>query len=377
MSDQDAFERVMASLHDAMIDEARWPATTALIDEACGSAGNALLVGEGPKDDVRVTSVGPYYQGQLRADLEREYLEVHPIDEAVPRMRKQPYGRLVHITDRYTAEELKTSRAFNEVLVRFQYGNSLAVRLKGLAGSYMTWGIGDPVASDGWGSSQIKMIRRLFPQIRQFVQVRQALVRAAAQSTTVTALLDNPRIGIVQLDRRGRILEANDRACGILRDSDGLSDRDGVLRAQAPDDELCLARLVAAALPTSGAVAVSGSMVLHRSFVLPPFAVYVKPVSLPQPDYGARHVAALVLIVEPGRQHRVDPHLVTETLGLTPAEGQVATWLAEGKSVREIAEATRNSKGAIYWHLKQTYQKLSISRQVDLVRVVLSFADLK
>ena len=55
------------------------------------------------------------------------------------------------------------------------------------------------------------------------------------------------------------------------------------------------------ALPAAGAVAVSGSIVLRRSPVVPPFVVHVKPVGVPHPDHGARHVAALVLIVEPGR----------------------------------------------------------------------------
>ena len=377
MSSRDKFERILRLLNDAMLDDARWPAASALIDEACGLTGNGLMVGEGPKDDIRVGFVGLYYRGQRRRDMEREYLEVyHPIDERVPRMRQQPYGRLVHVTDQYTAEELKTSRVYNEALIRTQHGNSLAMRLEALAGSHISWGIGDPISSGGWGSSQIAMLARLAPQIRQFVQVRQALVGAQARGATVTALLDNPRIGVVQLDRRGRILAANARACSILRDGDGVSDRDGVLQAQAPADELCLARLLAAALPTSGAVAVSGSMPLRRASVFPPFAVFVKPVTVPQPDYGARHVAALVLIVEPGRNHRVDPGLVTKTLGLTPAESQVATWLAAGKSVREMAEVTGHTPDAIYWHLKQSYQKLSISRQADLVRVVLSVADL-
>ena len=40
--------------------------------------------------------------------------------------------------------------------------------------------------------------------------------------------------------------------------------------------------------------------VAHRSPVVPPFVVHVKPVGAPHPDHGARHVAALVLIVEPG-----------------------------------------------------------------------------
>ena len=50
-----------------------------------------------------------------------------------------------------------------------------------------------------------------------------------------------------------------------------------------------------------------------------------------QPDYGARHVAALVLLVEPGRHPRLDPDVVTRTLRLTPAESQVAVWLADGQ----------------------------------------------
>ena len=74
-----------------MLDDVHWPTTTALIDEACGLTSNALLVGEGPKDDLRVLFVGLYYRGQRRENLEREDLEVyHPIDERVPRLRQLP-----------------------------------------------------------------------------------------------------------------------------------------------------------------------------------------------------------------------------------------------------------------------------------------------
>ena len=376
MSEQSAFERILASLYDAMLDDTHWPATSALIDEACGITGNALLVGEGPPDDICVTFVGLYYHGQRRTDLEREYLELyHPIDERVPRVRQLPDSHVVPIKDLYTAEELKTSRAYNEALRRGKYQQGLNVRLDGPDRSHMTWNLGDPIASDGWGASQIAMITTLLPHIRQFIRVRQALVRAQAGDTTVTALLENSRIGVLHLDRRGRILAVNDRARRLLRHGEGLSDEDEVLRARAPDDQGRLERLVAEALPTSGAVPVSGSMLLGRVSGVPPFVVHVKPVGVPQPDYGARHVAALVLIVEPGRHPRLDPTLVATILGLTPAESQVAVWLADGKSVRDIATATDLTEGAIYWHLKQIYQKLPISRQVDLVRLVLSIAE--
>ena len=86
-----------------------------------------------------------------------------------------------------------------------------------------------------------------------------------------------------------------------------MTDRGGILGARAVAEQVRLERMVGDALPGSGQAAVSGSMRLRRSPVLPPFVVHVKPLGVPQPDYGARHVAALVLIVEPERQHRLDP----------------------------------------------------------------------
>ena len=254
--------------------------------------------------------------------------------------------------------------------------DGLNVRLPGLDGSHIGWGLNDPVDRDGWGSSRITMVQRLLPHIQQFVRVRQALVRAEARHTTLTALLDNPRIGVLELDRRGRIMAGNDRAGRILRRGDGLSDQDRMLRARWPADQARLERLVGNALPDTGTVPVSGSMVIRRSSVVPPFVLHVKPAGVPRADHGARHVAVLVLIVEPGRQHRINPGLVAATLELTPGETQVALGLAEGKSVGEMADATGHSKAAIYWHLQRIYQKHSISRQAELVRLVLSIAEI-
>ena len=61
---------------------------------------------------------------------------------------------------------------------------------------------------------------------------------------------------------------------------------------------------------------------------------------------------------------------------LNKGENQVAVWLAEGRSVDEIARATGRANNTIYWYLKPICQKLPISRQAALVRFVLSVAEL-
>ena len=55
----------------------------------------------------------------------------------------------------------------------------------------------------------------------------------------------------------------------------------------------------------------------------------------------------------------------------------MAVALAEGKNVREIARAMGLTEGAIYGHPKRIYHRLPISRQVDLVRLVLSIAEFR
>ncbi len=376
MSDQDAFERILASLYDAMLDDAEWPATSALIDAACGTVGNALVVSEDPPDDTQIHFVGIYHRGQRSEALEREWLDVYqPVNECGPRFLQLPDRQPVPITDLYTAEELQTSLAYNEGLRRLRGQQSMISRLDGPQGGNITWISYDPVSSHGWAAPQLALLKGLLPHIRQFVRVRQALVSAEALDMAETGLLDNTRIGVIHLDRRGQILEANDRARHILRRGDGLSDRSGKLRVYAPAAQARFEQLLAGALPSSGTVAVSGSMTLRRAFGLLPFVVHVKPMGVRQPDYGARRVAALVLIVEPGRRSRIDPGLVAETLGLTLAESQVAVWVAEGQTVREIAAATGRTEATIRYHLHQISQKQGVSRQADLVRLMLSLAE--
>ena len=45
MLGRNAFDRIVASLHEAALDDSRWPITSALIDEACGIEGNCIAIG--------------------------------------------------------------------------------------------------------------------------------------------------------------------------------------------------------------------------------------------------------------------------------------------------------------------------------------------
>ena len=375
MSQSDAFDRVLVALGDATLNDALWPSTAGLIDEACGLTGNELVVAEGSADDVRIYFSRFCYRGQRRHDLERMYFNVYyPGDERIPRFRVLPVGKVVHVTELFTDQELETSLAYNEALRLSGSQNALIVRLDGPGGLRISWEFANTVYSDGWDSAQVEMIRRLLPHMRQYVRVRHALFKVEALGVSLTQLLGNARVGVVYVDWRGRILETNNRALDILRRGEGLLDQGGFLRTQLLADNTRLMELLANALTTFGAPATGASMTVRRPGGKPRLVLHVNPITTEQWDIGGWPVAALVLIVEPGNLPGIDPDLVAAVYGLTPAESRVAVMLAEGSAVRDIAAAMGCQENTVRYHAKQMHHKLGISRRAELVRLVLSLA---
>ena len=374
MNPLDAFDGILASLQRATLDDGQWPAASARIEEACGFLGNLLIVGELVDDNVRVDFFRYYRRGNLRQDVARIYLEdYYPRDVLPRRLRAQPAGRLNHIPDLYTDRERRTSVAFREGMVRTDSQNGLITRLDWQHGLRVVWALGDPMGRGGWESDRVRLIESLLPHVQQFVRVRQTLAGADALNAGLAGLLDNSGIGVLQLDRSGRVLAANDTVLEILRRGEGLMDRDGALHASLPADDGRLKRLLKRALPVGGnGSPAGGSIRIQRPRLRSRLELHVHPVDAAQADFGARRAAALVLVSDPENRMRIDPGRVATLLDLTPSEGRVAALLAEGRPVREIAETTGLKESYVRWLLKQIYKKQGVSGQVALVQRVLA-----
>ena len=154
-----------------------------------------------------------------------------------------------------------------------------------------------------------------------------------------------------------------------------LSDRGGCLSATTPRDNGELQQLLAQALPRVGGPGSSGSMTIKRSPSRTNLVVHITPVAVRQPDFRARQVAALVLVVDPERRPSVDARLVQAALDLTPAESRVAVMLVAGQHARDIAARTGRSEGTVRWHIQNIFRKQGISGQADLVRRVMSLEE--
>ena len=133
MSRQYQYERILDSFHASVFDDARWPATSGLIDTFCGAKGNFVVFGgEAAPDDIDIFFARFCFGGQRHAKLEREYFEVyHAMDERVPRLRRLPDSQLASVASLFSENEMKSSVVYNELLPRTGTRNGFNVRLDG------------------------------------------------------------------------------------------------------------------------------------------------------------------------------------------------------------------------------------------------------
>lgn len=172
----DPFDAIVAALHEAALDDGRWPRALALVDAACEMHGSYLAVvagnGCGPP---RLLEGRFYSHGARRRALEQDYLGCFAADERIPRLLLLPAGTVLANADLYTAEEQRASRTFNGHLRRWDAVNQLNVRLPGLDGRQTLWMPTRRRRQGDWRPSQLRLLRRLLPHIGQTVRVRQAL----------------------------------------------------------------------------------------------------------------------------------------------------------------------------------------------------------
>lgn len=375
----DKFDSSVSSLYRAALGDAAWTSAAVQIHDMLRTHGQSLTFADMSQAIAPQICLARFFVGaRRRQDLEQLYFgSYYSRDEAIPRLLGLRDGEIVHKKDLYTDDEKKMSATYNEFRRVNRTDKGLFVGLDGFDGHAIAWSFGNSKERGGWTSDQTRAIRSLAPHIRQFVRVRHAMANAKALGTSLASLLENGRAGFIQLDRRGRLLEANDQAQDILLKHDGLGDDEGVLLATDPEEDAHLKRLLAQALPPHGLQGTGGSLKITRRKAGVPLVLEVHPVRGRGGECGAQEVGALVLVVDPAARQQVDPSSLIAVWGVTPTESRVAAALAAGQTVAGIAEELGCAQSTVRTHLKRVYRKLGIRKQTGLVRRVLSLEALR
>jgi DNA-binding CsgD family transcriptional regulator len=179
-------------------------------------------------------------------------------------------------------------------------------------------------------------------------------------------ILDRLDRGVVLLDARGRIVDANSHALHVIRNCDGIRLRAGRLAFTDPELDDRMRQAIAGHAPAQrGGRAVLATRVRCKGG--DPYRIVVRPVP---PDTDERKVAFFALLYAPNGLYRISAEVLRQVYGLTPAQAAVASSLFSGRSVEETANELDLSLNTVRTHLKQIFTKCEVNSQAELLHLL-------
>lgn len=205
------------------------------------------------------------------------------------------------------------------------------------------------------------------------VQASFGCFERAPSTAAFHVLLPDLKHPLMLVDAAAGIHEANQAAHRLLRESDVMrASSGGVLDCSSPEDRRTLREAVhdVHGMHRAGSAQrqpVRGVRLYRRDgSQLHVFLWLAKPLP-PHPR------CAVVLVHDSRRaEDDSDSALVANALSLTPAEARVALKLADGWLVKDIARAHDTSVATVRSQVQHALHKVGVSRQVDLVRLLLA-----
>jgi len=105
-----------------------------------------------------------------------------------------------------------------------------------------------------------------------------------------------------------------------------------------------------------------------------PLPILVTPVHahLLTSDLSYEGARVAVFLSDSNQQQPISVDNLVSVYRLTPSEAQVAISIANGKSIDDIAKTSNHSDHTIRSHLKATFRKMGVSRQSELIKLLLT-----
>ena len=224
-----------------------------------------------------------------------------------------------------------------------------------------------------FASRDRQLLGRLTPHLRRAIQIYARLQRTTSERDVYAGAVDGLSVATIILDEQARLLNSNAMASALLEQADGLSLRGGRLQIAAREANQALQQAVTAIIQAQqrGEPGVVRALRIPRSEGRSDLGLVVRPVPASGRGEGQSSPCVAVFISDPDLRESASRQTLGELFGLTPAEANLAILLARGLSLAEVSDAQNISPHTARAQLKAIFAKTGVSRQAELVRLVL------
>jgi DNA-binding CsgD family transcriptional regulator/PAS domain-containing protein len=224
-----------------------------------------------------------------------------------------------------------------------------------------------------FSKAERELLARITPHLRRAIQVYASLNRATSERDVYAGAVDQLSVATLILDEEGRLLNHNALAGAILDEADGLLLKDQHLHLEGRDLNKSLQEALSDVIRAQqdGATAVVRALRVRRSGERADLGLVIRPVPPSDRGRGQAIPSVAIFVSDPDLRESASQQILGELFGLTPAEANLAILLARGLSLTEASATQHISLHTSRAQLKSVFAKTGVSRQAELVRLVL------
>ena len=227
-----------------------------------------------------------------------------------------------------------------------------------------------------WAKGDIGIVTELVPHFQRAFRIHTEFTRLRMQANALYTILDQFVVGLALLAPSAKVTYVNPMARSVLEEHPAICLRAGRIRATDVVQAEILRRLINDAVHHKMGVVENrcGALGLRCADSPFPLPVLITPVESCELFHGALDDGARVAVFmsDPQRSQAISPDALATTYELTPAEAQVAIAIGNGLSPHETASIIGTAISTVRTQLKAIYRKMGVSRQSELVKVLLA-----
>jgi len=216
--------------------------------------------------------------------------------------------------------------------------------------------------------NDIGNLRELLPHWRRAAELRNRLATLNQQSDIAHCILNHAPFAIMTVDSSGLVLYANDRAKIISRLNDGLRIKDGRITTNSSAGTHKLLAELKRSDRQQNAMTLPIPFPMERPSGAKPYQLMIMPVDTPGQTDEEPGAKFGIFVYDPTYRLPVDSAALKSLEGLTDSEARLCESLYETKNLGESAEHLNVSLSTAKTHLLNTFRKLGINSQAELMR---------
>ncbi len=352
MLDENGLSGLVASIYDAALDAALWPAVIENVTTATGADTAGLISFSHANGRAEILPIG------FDAGAARSYFDYYwRIDPFLPAVIGGTPGRVLAGRMIMSPSEWARTEIHNDWSIPNRVVESAALLIDRSPDCTAAIAVGRADVSNAFGPEEFEVLEHLAPHLKRAFRVQRRLAASWQRSEA----LDRLRDGVVLVDRDARVLFANPAAEALLTANDGLRTERGALAAPLSAQTAALRALIAGQ---------GGSLSLPRPGRAP-LGIVVVPMRSEASWLIGERPAALVFIANADGNPAPPSQRLQAMFGLTPAQAALAREIARGDGLDAAAGRLGVARATARAHLAEVFAKTGTNRQAELVGLLL------